>query len=1073
MEVRPVLKSKISVPRLPEGALVSERIRGLTIDRHRAVSVVAPAGYGKTTAVLAALAQCAGLHWYRLEREDARLSIFYAHLLESLFGRARGREPESVQYFRGISDIEQEYELLNAAVCQDVSAAYGGKRKRFFVFDDFHHVMDNERIVQTMRYFIANMPKSVHIVVISRKDTGIFDGAHGLGGDVLFLTERHLSFSEEEIVQYMKARGLVLPPGMAARVMDSTEGWISGIIILANLIGRLGAQGVESFFQAAGGKNEAFRFFLAEVMQGLSSESLRAIAQMATLEEFRIAEAEATLGIAGAQAIVEYCEKTNLFLQKTGAEDATYRFHPLFRRFLLGLGEEYFSPAEISAFHVRASDYYLAAGDFVRSVRHMLLAGRAEDAIRLLCQNGRRMLDSGFGEHLKMFLEEFPAQVVENNPYLSFFYGFIIVSSDFERSCSCLYRAARLFELSGNTDMQVQVIGVLFTAFAQRNDVAMIRTLMADCKRLDEKISSDDVRATLLAVRLGRAAFDEDFEEGLSLGREIQKYKLNDLWRYGVNNFLCMIHYRLGDLETGKRFIEENLKMPIVQKNDQWKILTMVFCHIVACYMDDADWSAWVRSELLRLGEKYRSGYALGFGKRDAAIARYRAHDVDQAVELIRASAASFEDYHNEAHVRRNIMYQNLWLLEREPARVNLGEVRASCAYLSEAPVGQGFAETAQSMAGVILRETGFCEEAEEMLLKSFRLSSQKKALQSVAGTAMHLAKLYYDRKDHARADTYLGAFITLSKEHGYVTYCDLFFPTLAEMAAFCVVKNMCADYAQTLISRFFGEPVGRYLEENAVRLCFAKAARLFIRRFGTAKRNETVIRVLMLGGFRVYIGDDPIGESEWKTRKIQGIFKYLLLQRGRFISKDVLAETFWPDAGGKAAAASLNVALYELRRVFSAHGVTFEDVFALIRDRGSGFELMPSERLTVDVENFLRLYDTYRLYASDGGDIRSVLTEMLEVYGGDLLPQDVYEDWTILAREHIKSRFLDAALRLSEIYTEEGAFAEAEALLTRALAAEPYSEAACEALVRVYQITGRKSAARNIRLAFMEKTRE
>ena len=1069
MEVRPVLKSKISVPRLPEGALVSERIKGLGIDRHRAVSVMAPAGYGKTTAVLAALEQYAGLHWYRLEQEDARLSFFYANLLESLFGRTRGRELESVQYFRSMADVEREYEPLNAVICQDVSAAFGDKRKRFVVFDDFHHVMGNERIVQSMRYFIANMPQNVHLVILSRRDTGVFDGAQGLG-DVLFLTERQLCFSEEEIAQYMKDRGLVLPPGMAARVLDSTEGWISGIILLANLIGRLGTQDVESFFQAAGGKSETFRFFLAEVMQGLSPESIRTIALLSTLDEFRIAEAEAALGIKSARSVVEYCEKTNLFLQKTGSEDVAYRFHPLFRRFLLSLREEYFSPAEIAALHVKASGYYLAAGDFVRSVRHMLLAGSTGEAIRLLCQNGKKMMDSGLGEHLKMFIEELPAPVTEGNAYLSFFYGFLIVSVEFERSCSYLYRAARLFEQAGDTDMQVQVIGVLFTAFAQRNDIARIRALVDDCKRLDETIRSDDVRATLLAVRLGRAAFDEDFEEGLALGGELRNYELNDIWRYGVNNFLCMIHYRRGDLAKGKRYIEENLKMPIVQKNDQWKILTMVFCHIVACYLDDTEWSNWVRTELLRLGEKYRSGYALGFGKRGAAFARYRAHDVDQAIEFIRASASCFEDYHNEAHVRRNAMYQNLWLAQQSPEQADLDEVRAACAYLTEAPVGQGFAETAQSIAGVILREAGQDGEAEALLLQSFRVSREKKALQSMAGTAMHLAKLYYDRKDHARADAYLSTFITLSKEHGYVTYYDLFFPTLAEMAAFCAVKGMHADYAQLLISRFFGETAARHLAENAARLCSAKAARLFICRFGTAKRDEKTIRVFLLGGFRVSIGDTPIEESEWKTRKIQGILKYLLLQRGHFVSKDLLAETFWPDAGGKAAMASLNVALYELRRVLSAHGVTFEDEFTLIRDRGGGFELMPSERLIVDADRFLRLNETYRLYESGGGDVKPILVEMVELYAGDLLPQDAYEDWAMLPREHMKSRFLDAALRLSQLYTEEGAFSEAEALLVRALAAEPYSEAACEALVRLYQSTGRESAARTVRLAFAER---
>lgn len=1075
MDVHPILKSKVTVPQLPAGVLVSSRIKALDIEGYRVVSIVAPAGYGKTTAILASVGGSANLHWYRLEKEDARLPIFYAHLLESLFGRVKKQEPESVKFLRSVSDVSQKYELINAAICQDVWAIYGGKvqKRRHIVFDDSHHIMENEQIIRTMRYLIMNMPQNMHVIIASRKDTGIFDGAQGLSGGVRFLTEKELRFSEEEVAQYMKQRGLTLPPGTAARVCGGTEGWISGVVLVSNLIGRLGAHNIEAVFQKGGEKNEIFRYFLTEMLQDLAPENIRAMALMATPEEFSVADAEAAFGIRNVQAILEYCEKRNLFIQKTISGSTTYRFHSMFRNFLLGLRDESFSPEEIDALNIRASGYYLAGGDCIRAIRHMLQARRMDEAVRLLCQNGKTMLDAGLGEHLKMLIEELPAQIVEGNPYLSFFYGFTIVSSEFERSCSFLQNAIRLFERQGNTDMQVQVIGVLFTAFAQRNDVAMIRKLVADCERLDERIKSRDVRGTLLACRLGRAAFDEDLEEGLFVYEELKQYKLTDIWRYGVNNFLCMIHYRLGDLAKGKKFVEENLKMPLVQRNDQWKILNMVFCHILAFYMGDGEWAAWTRNELLSLGEKYGSGYALGFGKRDAAIARYIAHDVDHSVELMGISAQYFKDYRNDAHVHRSVLYKNLWLLEKHADLINLSEVMDACAWLVRAPVGQGFAETAQSFAGIILRETGHYGKAEELLLASFQTSSAKKSLQAMAGTAMHLAKLYYDLKDHARGDRYLKTFITLSFENRYVMYYDLFFPTLVEMAAFCVVKGMQADYAAGLVRRYYGEEAARRLIEQPARLCSPKEARFFTGRFGESEISKKAIKITMLGGFTVRIGEEEIRGSEWKTRKIQGILKYLLLKRNQFVSKETLADVFWPDAGGKAAMASVNVALYELRRVLSSHGETFEDEYPLIRDRGNDFEITSSDRLEVDCDRFMKLHSVYKLYESGGGDIKSVLAEIVHLYTGDLLPQDVYEDWTYLPREHMKSMFLEAAHRLAELYVAEGTFDEAEALLIRNLTAGPYDETACAMLVSLYDQTGRKSAALNLSRNFSKRLEE
>jgi ATP/maltotriose-dependent transcriptional regulator MalT len=563
MNALPVLKSKVSVPQLPEGVLISDRIKGLGIKQNRVVAVVAPAGYGKTTAILASVRHSTNLHWYRLEKEDARLPIFYAHLLDSLFSRVKKQEPESVKFLRSISDARQGYELLNAVICQDVWALYGDKthKRRYIVFDDFQHVQGNEQIIDTMRYFISNMPKNLHIIIASRKETGIFDGVPGLKGDICFLSEKELSFREEEIALYMKElRGLILPPGTAVKVCRVTEGWISGVVLICNMMQRLGIYNIEACFQDDGKKNEIFRFFLTEALQGLSPGCIRSIALIATLDEFSITDIETAFVIKDAEATIRYCEELNLFIQKTVSGETTYRFHPLFRNFLLGLQNEFFSPEEIEALRIRASDYYLKTHDNVRAIRHMLQASRLEEVVRLLCLNGRKMLDTGLGEYLKMFIEELPGQLVENNPYLSFFYGFTIISSEFELSCTYLKNAMRLFELQGDTDMQVQVMAVLFTAFAQRNDVLMIRKLVTDCEKLDKKIKNRDVRGTLLACRLGRAVFDEDFDKGLALYEEIRQYKLNDFWLYGVNNFNCMIHYRLGNLVKSRTIIEKNME---------------------------------------------------------------------------------------------------------------------------------------------------------------------------------------------------------------------------------------------------------------------------------------------------------------------------------------------------------------------------------------------------------------------------------------------------------------------------------------------------------------------------------
>ena len=114
-----------------------------------------------------------------------------------------------------------------------------------------------------------------------------------------------------------------------------------------------------------------------------------------------------------------------------------------------------------------------------------------------------------------------------------------------------------------------------------------------------------------------------------------------------------------------------------------------------------------------------------------------------------------------------------------------------------------------------------------------------------------------------------------------------------------------------------------------------------------------------------------------------------------------------------------------------------------------------------------MRLYDVYTLYSSGGGDVRSVLTQLVDLYAGELLPQDIYEDWTMVERERIKSMFLNAAHRLTKIYMDEGSFGDAETLLSKALTADSYNEHTRRMLADLYRQTGRTNAAQEIINAF------
>jgi DNA-binding SARP family transcriptional activator len=97
------------------------------------------------------------------------------------------------------------------------------------------------------------------------------------------------------------------------------------------------------------------------------------------------------------------------------------------------------------------------------------------------------------------------------------------------------------------------------------------------------------------------------------------------------------------------------------------------------------------------------------------------------------------------------------------------------------------------------------------------------------------------------------------------------------------------------------------------------------------------------------------------ENKKIKGILEYLLLNKGKIISRDQLMEVFWPDSDKRSAAVSLRAALYELKKVLGKYGVRNDGDIPFIYEKTGTLEIKPNNMLTVDVDEFMALYGKYK----------------------------------------------------------------------------------------------------------------
>ena len=207
-------------------------------------------------------------------------------------------------------------------------------------------------------------------------------------------------------------------------------------------------------------------------------------------------------------------------------------------------------------------------------------------------------------------------------------------------------------------------------------------------------------------------------------------------------------------------------------------------------------------------------------------------------------------------------------------------------------------------------------------------------------------------------------------------------------------------------------------------------------------------IRIYLLGRFEVARGEKILRAADWSRRKAAALLQRLAFER-RLI-KDQAVEFLWPESSAAVGANNLYRTLHALRQTLDAalgQGASqvlfsFEDgVLALL------------DTVWVDVHEF------QRLASSNRSEIRD-LQSALELYAGDLVPDDVYADWTLVPRESLRRLHREASLALAAHHGGKRDYARAVGLLTPLLARDPADEPVHRELMRAYALTGRRHDA-------------
>ena len=213
----------------------------------------------------------------------------------------------------------------------------------------------------------------------------------------------------------------------------------------------------------------------------------------------------------------------------------------------------------------------------------------------------------------------------------------------------------------------------------------------------------------------------------------------------------------------------------------------------------------------------------------------------------------------------------------------------------------------------------------------------------------------------------------------------------------------------------------------------------------------STGLRIELLGGFRVSVGGQPVPDDVWHRRKPAALLKLLALAPGHRLHREQVMDALWPELDPAAAGANLRKAIHHAR---SALEDIVSGAGALIRSDGDLLTLAAAG-LSLDVE----LFRSSLAAARRARDVDEYW-RALELYQGELLPEDRYDDWAGAPRRELHVEFLAGLGELAGLLEAGGELDAATEVMRRLVAAEPTREESHAGLIRLYALTGRRGDA-------------
>ena len=343
--------------------------------------VCAPAGYGKSTLYAdwrnKLLQDEVKACWLSLEQEDNDAFQLLTYIAYSLYEGGVDFAGAGISEKFHFSDLSARTLL---SVIQRVIEADG--QKITLILDDFENLTE-ETIDRVIQPLLNHAPANLHIAIATRDDRRLKVAKLEMEGLALRLPAPSLNFTVDELRLFFADYLLEETIGEIQRI---TEGWPVAVQMLRSSL--KSDRDINRVLASMTSTSSVITTYLSEqIFQGLESRLQHFLMDVSLLDGVSCELADYLRASDDSEALFDACLTLNTLVLPFEQVRNAFRLHPLFREYLQHrLSTTH--PDRAVLLHLRAADWFVGMGDFVRAVRHALQAGRPLRAVEIIEQQG-------------------------------------------------------------------------------------------------------------------------------------------------------------------------------------------------------------------------------------------------------------------------------------------------------------------------------------------------------------------------------------------------------------------------------------------------------------------------------------------------------------------------------------------------------------------------------------------------------------------------------------------------------------------------------------------------------------